>query len=676
MEKKNVAATAAAFTREPKKPRFMSVTQLLRMRDDGVPFTDLFGSIGATRLGDSFVEETLGLPLHLRFAIESRMDAGEQVSGDGGVADSFASIPFYSLCKGLFLPLSMLHPDRVASLFGIVADPPPDTAAREALLGEFLGKNVGLSLVQKLACILGDAFRGRKSTFKRDSMIALLLSITLQQRRTLIDRLTIVGDVAVLFAEARPEGRIDPPLTASEVLEALRYFPDAPRQKKFSILRSLLSRMGKLEAYFLAKLLLRKAGFGFDYQGPLLARALAEAHSERHKAGPAVGTLSAEEVNHAVALTDYFKVAHILETEGPAGLRKIQLQPLVPVRPALASGGVDEIAKYPVWVERKLDGIRLMLHKSSDRSGATLVGAYTRTRGDWLELVTGLEQSAKMLPCKDVILDGELHGTVFSEDGPQPATVYDVYAHLTGQPQKAVNLKFGAFDIIYLNGRDLTPFPLMQRRQMLQALLAPLAGMPLPVPLGIVDGQMAHSREDVNRLFQYFRGQGYEGIIGKDPDSIYKIATRDPGWVKRKPLITLDLVLLGGVLAVTTKERAGMFGSYVIGARREDGSFEDVGDVAGVDVERDRALQGEIVREGLITGRRIERPSASGVRPGLELRPHVVVTVKFEGITRDQQTKRLSLRDPKIAQLRTDKSAFEADTTKMIEELSVRERFG
>ena len=668
--------TAKAFLREPKKPRFVSVKELLRMRDDGVPFTDLYGSIGATRLGDSFVEETLGLPLHLRFAIESRIDAGDTYSGQGG-DDSFASIPFYSLCKGLFLPLSMLHPERVAALFGIVADPPPDTAAREALLGEFLQKDVGLSLVQKLACILGDAFRGRKSTFKRDSMIALLLSVTLQQRRTLIDRLTIVGDVAVLFAEARPEGRIDPPLTASEVLEALRYFPDAPRQKKFSILRSLLSRMGKLEAYFLAKLLLRKAGFGFDYQGPLLARSLAEAHSVAPGAAPGQGvTLTADEVNHAVALTDYFKVAHILETEGPPGLRKIQLQPLVPVRPALASGGVDEIAKYPVWVERKLDGIRLMLHKSSDASGATLVGAYTRTRGDWLELVTGLEQSAKMIPCRDVILDGELHGTVFGEDGPQPATVYDVYAHLTGQPQKAVNLKFGAFDVIYLNGRDLTHFPMMQRRQMLQALLSPLAGAPLPVPLGIVDGQMAHTREDVNRLFQYFRGQGYEGIIAKDPEGLYKIATRDPGWVKRKPLITLDLVLLGGVLAVTTKERAGMFGSYVIGARREDGSFEDVGDVAGVDVERDRALQGEIVREGLITGRRIERPSSSGVRPGLELRPHVVVTVKFEGITRDATTKRLSLRDPKIAQLRTDKSAFEADTTKMIEELSVRERFG
>ncbi|HEY1097984.1 MAG TPA: hypothetical protein VGF99_03610, partial [Myxococcota bacterium] len=501
------------------------------------------------------------------------LDPNKPASDD----DTLASIPFYSLCKGLLLPLSMLHPDRAAAIFGIEIPPTPDTAAREALLHEFLQKDLGLDLVQKLSCILGDAFRGRKSTFKRDSMIALLMSMSMVSRRAMIDRLTIVGDVAVLFAEQRPAGKIDPPLTAAEVLDALRFLPDAPRQQKFGILRSLLSRMGKLEAYFLAKLLLRKAGFGFDYQGPLLARAMGTAFN----ADP-------DEVAHAVALTDYFRVAEILQKpEGAAGLRAIRLQPLVPIKPALASGS-DEIAKYPVWVERKYDGIRLMLHKQTDTSGATLVGAYTRTRGDWLELVSGLEASAKMIPCRDVILDGELHGTVFTDDGPAPATVYDVYSHLTGQPQKPVNLKYVAFDIVYLNGRDLTQLPLTARRQLLQNVVAPVAAAPLPIPISVVDGQLANSRDDVNRLFQFFRGQGYEGIITKQLDGPYKINTRDPNWTKRKPLITLDLVLIGGVFAVTTKERAGMFGSYVIAARKDDGSFEDVGDVAGLDVERDR----------------------------------------------------------------------------------------
>jgi DNA ligase 1 len=620
------------------------------LRDLLGPRTD--GDPGALDVDD-------GVPVHVRFAAQGARAAGEPHDDD-----AFASIPFYSLCRGLFLPLSGLHPERTAAIFGLVTPDPLDAAAKEALLAEFLRKDVGLNTVQKIACALGDPFRGKKSTYKRDSMLSLLHTMQLTPRRHLIDRLTVVGDVSVLFAEHARTLRSDTPaLTSAEVLEALRFLPSATRQTKQRVLRSLLQRMGSLEAYFFAKLLLRKAGFGFDYQGALLARVLAEGYGA-----------DVDAVNHAMALTDAFHVAEVLQRDGAEGLRAIQLQPLVPIRPALAHPG-EEIEKYPVWVERKYDGVRFMLHKSTDSAGNALVGAYTRTRGDWLEMVTGLEATIKSFPCHNCIIDGELHGSVFGGDGPMPATVYDVYGQLTGQPPRPVALRYAAFDILYLNGRDLTSMPLKQRRQLMSTMLGPITQMPTPVPVSVVDGQMAHNKDDVSRMFHHFRNQGYEGIIAKDLDGPYRIATRDPSWRKRKPLITLDLVVLGGVLAVTTKERTGMFGSYVIGARRPDGSFEDVGDVAGLDVERDRTLQAEIVREGLVTGRRIERPSASGVRPGLELRPHIVVTLKFDGITRDNVTKRLSLRDPKIAMLRPDKAAHEADTVQDIEEISMRERF-
>ncbi len=140
--------------------------------------------------------------------------------------------------------------------------------------------------------------------------------------------------------------------------------------------------------------------------------------------------------------------------------------------------------------------------------------------------------------------------------------------------------------------------------------------------------------------------------------------------------MTLDLVLIGAVYAVTGKENVGLFGSYAIAARRPDGSFEDVGDVAGVDRLRDLEIQGEIAREGLATGRRIERQSASGVRSGMELRPSIVVTVRFEGIARDTTTGRLGLRGPKLMAIRADKPASEADSTLAIEAIYLRQRVG
>ena len=132
---------------------------------------------------------------------------------------------------------------------------------------------------------------------------------------------------------------------------------------------------------------------------------------------------------------------------------------------------------------------------------------------------------------------------------------------------------------------------------------------------------MVDKREDLNRLFHHFRAQGYEGIIAKDWNGPYNLATRDPGWVKRKPEITLDLVLLAGVFAVTSKENVGLFGSYVIGARNDDGGFDDVGDVAGLDKARDMQIQSEVMRLGLLTGRRSRtaqqqrRSPWSGVSP-------------------------------------------------------------
>lgn len=617
--------------------------------------------IGRDPIDEDWLEDELGLPQHLAFTMRALVAEDPTAR-----VDLLQSIPFYSLCKGLFLPLSGMGPDKAGSIFGLQVEAPLDFNGREGLLQRFLVRDVGLTLVQKLSCILGDPFRGGPATMKRDSLIRLLLSVEMKTNRQLLDRLTVVGDVAVLFAESRPTLKQDPPLTAAEVLETVRLMakPGVGRALKFDLMRSLLARSGKLEAYFLAKLVLKKAGFGFDYEGPLLSRAL----GEHFRAPPDL-------VAHATALTDAFHVADVLAKEGAKGLLSIQLQPLVAVRPALASGSTEEVKKYPVWVERKYDGIRFMLHKSTDERGAMLCGAYTRNRRDWLELVPGLDASIRSVPAKNCIIDGELYATILDTEGARPASVYELYGALQGE-RRPMNIKFAAFDLVYFNGRDVTSLPLHERRKWLQALLQPLSTLSLPVPLNVADGQLANSKDDVNRLYGHFRSQGYEGLITKDTDGPYQLAQRDPTWLKRKPEITLDLVLLGAVFAVTEKKKAGVFGSYVIGARTPDGGFADVGDVAGVDVQRDQQLQAEIMREGLITGQRIERKSASGVRPGMDLRPHIVATVRFEGIVKDSVTGELKLRDPKLVHIRSDKTALDADTVKDIEELWIRQRMG
>ena len=639
--------------------KFIGTNDVRSWFSEAEQLSEFTTGIGVTTTTSNASE--LGVPDHLQFLIRELTDQEESVPGD-----ALDSIPFYSLCRGLFLPLSMLDSNRTASIFGLKTDSPPDAAGREALVREFLAKDIGLTLPEQVGCILGDVFLGKRSSVRRDSLVRLLMTTTMISRRQCLDRLTQVGDISVMFAESRPTLKADVPLTAAEVIRTLRCIPSAKRTLKFQVLRSLYSRCGKVEAYFVTKLLLQKAGLGFEYQGTLIARLLAE------KFG-----VDPEQVSHAMALTDAFKVAQVLLEDGADGLRKIQLQPLVPVRPMLAGGITNDLTEeeFPVWVERKYDGIRLLLHKSTDSRGSILCGAYTRNRGDWLEQIPGMDVSIQAIPALNGIVDGELFGTVLDIDaGARPATVYEVYAALQGQTGTPVSLKFAAFDLLYMNGVDITRNQLHERRQLLMNLFAPLTNASVPIPFSVSQGQMASNHEEVNRLFQHFRSQGYEGIISKQLDAPYRLASRDPGWKKRKPEITLDLVILAAVQTVTTKETTGLFGSYVIGAKNSDGGFDFVGDVAGIDRVREQDIHREIMRDGLMTGERIERPSSSGARPGFSLKPSIVVTVKFEGIARDQVTGVLSLRDPKLVVIRSDKSAGEADTVSKIEEIYLRQR--
>ncbi len=216
--------------------------------------------------------------------------------------------------------------------------------------------------------------------------------------------------------------------------------------------------------------------------------------------------------------------------------------------------------------------------------------------------------------------------------------------------------------------------PFSERRALLERLVRPLTAFPLLIPVSIADGQLATSRDELKRLFQFYRGQGYEGGVAKVPQSPYHLGRRDRAWMKMKPEVTLDLALIGAFYSMGSGGARG-FGSYLLGARDATGGMVEVGEVAGVDREGTLSIAGTIASQALLDGRSIERPGATGSKLGVGLVPAIVVTVRFEGVVRDTDG-RLALRDPKIIALRPDKAASECDLAARIEELHVRGRLG
>ena len=256
----------------------------------------------------------------------------------------------------------------------------------------------------------------------------------------------------------------------------------------------------------------------------------------------------------------------------------------------------------------------------------------------------------------------------------EDASDRDRRRHVRVKLNQLIQYRFAAFDLLYLDGKDLTAEPLLKRRATLAALIAPLAGAPLPLPVSLSDGELVKDRESMRRLYELFRSQGHEGGIAKDPNGPYELGRRSDRWTKLKPALTLDLAVTGALYTTSADGPGATFGTYLIAALGEGPGLTEVGRVQGLGARDSAQLVQAILDEGLLTGRSLERQTSSGLKAGVELRPGIVATVRFEGVVRDEAGV-LSLRDPKIVRIRTgEKDLSEIDRVRTLGDLHLRQR--
>ena len=98
-------------------------------------------------------------------------------------------------------------------------------------------------------------------------------------------------------------------------------------------------------------------------------------------------------------------------------------------------------------------------------------------------------------------------------------------------------MSFMAFDLLTLNGQDVMREPWTVRRKRLEDLSATLI---LP-RVGLVP-----VTEDAATPYETWAGWGGEGIVLKEPASIYRPGIRSPAWLKVKPKVALETVVTGG----------------------------------------------------------------------------------------------------------------------------------
>ena len=131
-------------------------------------------------------------------------------------------------------------------------------------------------------------------------------------------------------------------------------------------------------------------------------------------------------------------------------------------RPQLASPAARPPEGEEWLHEIKFDGYRTIA-----RIDDGAVRLFTRTGLDWTERYGVLVEGFRRLPCKQALIDGEI--VVQDERGHRSfAALQDALSE--GRTQALI---FFAFDLMYLDGYDLTRAPLLERKRALHGLLDP-----------------------------------------------------------------------------------------------------------------------------------------------------------------------------------------------------------
>jgi bifunctional non-homologous end joining protein LigD len=299
------------------------------------------------------------------------------------------------------------------------------------------------------------------------------------------------------------------------------------------------------------------------------------------------------------------------------------------VQPQLATL-VERPPEGDGWLhELKHDGYRILARVEHRRAKL-----FSRNAHDWTEKFPAVAEAVGRLPVEGAILDGEV--TVLLPDGTSSFQALQNFGSSTARGQ----LAYMIFDLLYLDGRDLTGARLEDRKAALARLLA--SGSDRAAVLRYSD----HVGGAGADFFAHACKLGLEGIVSKKRDAPYR-GTRGADWLKVKCLKQQEIVIGG----YTEPEGSRIGIGALLGGVYESGRLVYVGKIGtGFDNRTLRDLQQRLSRLEQKTSPFAARPA--GAARAHWVKPELVGQVSFSEWTSDGK-----LRHPAFQGLREDKPA-------------------
>ncbi|RDW94914.1 DNA ligase-3 [Coleophoma crateriformis] len=346
------------------------------------------------------------------------------------------------------------------------------------------------------------------------------------------------------------------------------------------------------------------------------------------------------------------------------------------------------------WIEEKLDGERMQMHMAEDKQvpGGWRFGWWSRKAKDYTYLYgNGYEDDNSAMTrhirdafdpsVRNLILDGEMITWDPEADIMVPfgtlktAAISEQKNPFQGTQPRPL---FRVFDILFLNDNPITRYQLRDRRKALEKCVRDVHRR-----LEIHQYEKAESAEQIEPALRKVVAEASEGLVLKNPRSLYRLNDRNDDWLKVKPEYmeefgeSLDCVIIGGYYG--SGHRGGRLSSFLCGlvvdgsSRPKDAhpelcfSFFKVGggfkaeDYAAIthktegrwhDWDRSRPPSEYIQLGGHSQNKQYEKPDV-WIKPS----DSVVVEVKAAQVGGSEQFRiGLTLRFPRFKRLREDKT--------------------
>jgi len=381
--------------------------------------------------------------------------------------------------------------------------------------------------------------------------------------------------------------------------------------------------------------------------------------------------------------SDLGQVAKAAATGGLHEIEQFKITLGRPIRPMLAerlsdSKGILEKVGGEAAAEHKYDGLRIQAHVAAKK-----IFLFSRRLENITTQFPDVSQYIQdAFKAKDAILEGECVAVDVNTGEMLPFQVisqrrgrkYDVQ-----EMAEEIPASLFVFDILYLNGRDLTELIYPERRKALVKAVRETQHVKIAQQL------ITTRPEDLDRYMHQAITDGCEGLMVKSigPDSVYKAGARGFHWIKYKREYksemtdTVDLVAVGAFAG--RGKRAGTYGALLLAAynERED-MFETVCKCGTGFTDEDLRKLPEALKPHIIG--HVHARVRSKVTPDVWFAPFLVLEVIGAEITLSpvhtckqdaiRQGSGLAIRFPRFTgNYRTDKAPEDANTSHEILEM-------